>query len=715
MSRNVALPSRAGGAGGDPFLPPRERERQGLRVGWIAAAAVALWLVQTALTIAGDPLAPLARAAVAWCGLAILPALPFLIGLSRGDLDGLKLILLLLAFSPLVAASLAAGVLLAGGTWDLVVRGLPPALAAITALMGWARRGQRVRVSPGRGPAWLAGASLAGALLILFPALSSPVARASFHGYLHTSIAYAVLERGLPVENPFYAGEPLPYYWIFHTFGALLAKAAGMVPLDAFTGWNLQALAVVLPWLALVASPLHDSFRKQALGGVVALLGLNALGWIVFLPRVFALADRLGDLAQPLHLLDLLAMGWDSRINAPLTKFCNISSFPASFVLVLVYLYATGKVIERSRTPWAWVSGAALAGATALSPHLGGFVAAASLAGLGLIGGWGGRRGRWGAREADLRRGAVRASLLTLVAIVCVLPYLVPILRAFHLEAVHPAAHPGLAARLWEGMGPLLLPLALVVPILPRAIRERDAARLYLLVLGLALLAGHAAVTLPEDTQYKVVRLAAVPFGLLAGEAAGRLAFPSPGHGAARRVRLWGALLLAVLLLPTSLAARWVYGLAAARPSLVAWQPPWLVPRPDTDPKAPFYAYLQDHAPADAIVVVDPRLRRRHGAGRLQGSEVVLYARRGIYTDRANYLTEGYPDFPARKALVERLYAQGPEAGEIDALRAMDRPVYLIRTPGSPREAWDRSRALACVVDRGAWGLYRLRGSDGEP
>ena len=64
----------------------------------------------------------------------------------------------------------------------------------------------------------------------------SPRTLLSAHGFLHSAIAQRFWVDGplLPPQNPFFAGEPLPYYWAFHALGAAVGGALGIDPLHAF-------------------------------------------------------------------------------------------------------------------------------------------------------------------------------------------------------------------------------------------------------------------------------------------------------------------------------------------------------------------------------------------------------------------------------------------------------------------------------------------------
>src|SRR5215510_5864386 len=70
--------------------------------------------------------------------------------------------------------------------------------------------------------------------------IRNPRLVASWHGFLHTAIANRYPGPAWTPENPFFAGESLRYYWVFHRLGSGLAHGIGVDPL---TGLRILALA----------------------------------------------------------------------------------------------------------------------------------------------------------------------------------------------------------------------------------------------------------------------------------------------------------------------------------------------------------------------------------------------------------------------------------------------------------------------------------------
>ena len=71
----------------------------------------------------------------------------------------------------------------------------------------------------------------------------------STHGFLHTSIVYAIVDRGAPPECPLLAGEPLYYPWAHHQLVAWLMEGLRLSPSTGFAVLNVLALAGTKPRL----------------------------------------------------------------------------------------------------------------------------------------------------------------------------------------------------------------------------------------------------------------------------------------------------------------------------------------------------------------------------------------------------------------------------------------------------------------------------------
>ena len=64
-------------------------------------------------------------------------------------------------------------------------------------------------------------------------------------------------------------------------------------------------------------------------------------------------------------------------------------------------------------------------------------------------------------------------------------------------------------------------------------------------------------------------------------------------------------------------------------------------------------------------------------------SELPAFTGRALWVDHPSYLTVGFPDFGARTVIARKLLAGEPlSPAEYGKIRALDRPLYLLRTDG---------------------------------
>jgi hypothetical protein len=85
----------------------------------------------------------------------------------------------------------------------------------------------------------------------------------SWHGFLHTAITRRFPAPGLIPENPFFAGEPLKYYWFFHWMGAGVSRALGVDPLTALRLLVLLGLVLLTLAAGLIGRRLYRSLGRD--------------------------------------------------------------------------------------------------------------------------------------------------------------------------------------------------------------------------------------------------------------------------------------------------------------------------------------------------------------------------------------------------------------------------------------------------------------------
>src|SRR3954447_24611594 len=96
----------------------------------------------------------------------------------------------------------------------------------------------------GWGAAVVAAAVFVGALTSLY--FGNPRMWGSWHGFLHAAIATRFSEGVFPPENPFFAGQPLPYYWAYHFVGYWLSQILRLDLLHTFHAISWISLAALV-------------------------------------------------------------------------------------------------------------------------------------------------------------------------------------------------------------------------------------------------------------------------------------------------------------------------------------------------------------------------------------------------------------------------------------------------------------------------------------
>jgi hypothetical protein len=605
------------------------------------------------------------------------------------------------------AASLAAGLCLAplfagvtgyflcvaktGPAWAILAPALlTMPLAALAAFIP--KRSTRDKHSDwGLGAAF--GISLVLVLACAYLLLFSVRIRLSTHGLLHSAIVYQVIDTGVPPQNPYFAGQPLIYYWFYHLAAAGASLAAGLSPLMAFSFMNLLAAAAVAPCLYLIGRAFRLLPGIALFGTVIALLALNPLGPIIFLLREHNVT--LEDVAAgifPGHLVQGLALYFDSfsfdlRLASPLTKFWNVSSFPQGIALFLLGLLAS---LSPVRPAWRYVL-------FLFIPCIG-LMLINPLAGASLIAPLGLAALAWRRKGERLRLVLI---LITLAAAgLASIPYLLSMTAEGQGESLARLA-PSLASFLGLilAAGPVLLFACFGIV---RLFGQVNRPALHLTFFCLCLTVMALLVDLPMDNQYKFIRLLLFPAGLLAAPAAWeflcRMRIPRPA-----------AMLLALtFLLPCTVMAFviYLYGTHAEVP--LDDRGVQIEITADDPVRREAYRILREDTPLDAVVVVDIKDRMSALGGKMQGDEVPALARRPLYTGHRFYLTERSPGFQDRVERTARLFLnrEGPVPEPLE-----DRPLYVLVRSDQIPELLQRSRYEE-IYRRDAMALFRYRRTD---
>jgi hypothetical protein len=153
--------------------------------------------------------------------------------LARLRFDGYERVLIGAALGYLVSSLLASGLY---RFQMLTVASIVAASLMLSLAFAWIRQRNVSEIPELEHRGWLMVSMLIPLWIVLIPFLSvgsqTPdglAYRAYFSADLmtHLSVAAELQKGGFPPENPFYAGEPLGYYWLFFLFPSLVGKWVG--------------------------------------------------------------------------------------------------------------------------------------------------------------------------------------------------------------------------------------------------------------------------------------------------------------------------------------------------------------------------------------------------------------------------------------------------------------------------------------------------------
>lgn len=517
----------------------------------------------------------------------------------------------------------------------------------------------------------------AAAFLVLLIAVvhrASPRTLVSAHGLLHSAIAERFLAEPLtiPPENPFFAGEPVRYYWFFHAMGAAVSRLLGLDPLHSF---ELLIAAATAAMVFLVTGLARSLYGRATVGfaiGYLVLAGAQAqaplvLAWRVVKNGTGLLADDPEYLWGLVHPVSRHMRLWDEygQLGPLINYFFNITARPLALVALLAMIWALYRVLSRGGAAGTLILSGSVALLSSLNPLIG--IAAVGALGVGLI-----------ACES-LRRREVHDALALDSA-----PHLIPALAAMGgglllggltfwqlltaggtgIEVAGPGAafHQmrGIVAAAW-----LLLCLAILA-----LARMRGLTRFLgfaLILSALLQMAAAALVRLPAGNQDNLYHAALV---MLAVPAAA-IVLRRDGH--VHRTR---AVALFVVFLPVTLLVVWAY---TGRPPVdIGFAESRLVRSPADSDSGRLYRWITASTPGDAVMIIDPGPPTRAVAGNT--AELPALTGRVLFTERtSHYIVSAHADAEQRERMSRQIVAgEALSAADERYLSALGREIYLV-------------------------------------
>ena len=637
---------------------------------WPGAARLAALACTLTALVAGALPPPLAAAVLA-IALAWVPGRALVAWLAPATHGDRRLpVALSLALAPFAAGAPAA---------LLMMLGVAPLVAARGVLVGWAIV---LVCAPGRDPAadvrpqtWIVAVAWSVLTALLLAANPALLPRAD--GWFHAAVTLQVAQRGLPPEDPFFAGLRLLYFWGTHAWAALWLVLAPRIPVWAPLAALQIAAAIACPLaVGALAGRLGATRGIQRLAMALSLAGLAPFAWLLIPGRIL-----IGGVQRGAEVTQLLERGlWPvlaamdpgtlhASVLFPGDKFLIATPFALGMALAVLSVIAVLALIETPGPRAALTLAAIQAAALWLHAVVGAAIAVA------IVGWWLLSLGSAG-RAAGLRRALMLAPPALALAGLVMFPYL----RGITAGKTQSIGWGLDAATLRTCLlaGAALVPAGLAW--LARAPRDSDAAaataRMAFALTAAALLAG-----LPLGNQSKLFSLLfvvlAAPAALGWAALAARLRVP------ARRV-LIATLVLA--LVPTQLFALW--GAATEHGQIhLAWD------RPASAAERDGMRWAAGHTPADAVFV--------DGSGSLDFT--VVAGRSALWGGEAWAGNWGYPAaaLAVRRRGAETL-GQGfePPTDVAAMLQRLGRPVIVVaRRSADDAGAWHR---LVAAPDSGS-------------
>jgi hypothetical protein len=619
-----------------------------------------------------------------------------------------------LALSPLVAS-------IAG--WALLASGQPLVTAArLVAMAGWLLyAGGEARTlasaaaetdAPADRRAW--AWTLAAAAFVAIPLASSAWLRARSDSWVHAGIVWEIVERGIPPQDPRFAGLSLNYVWFYNLFVALCgALRPAPAPFTTMAVANVCWIGVLV-WLGWQIAWCVWRERKAAGAALPLLLtGLNAGAlalWPLWLLRALRgevrgaaevkriLAETHTDRVDVMHQLSApyawMVNAWD--------KFMVGTALGYAYVLLVVMLWAGARWLGDARATrpesappaWRWLVVASLAACGMMLFHsvVGLSAIPVGIGACMLLAILSARDPRWGSPGRALAFG-----IALLVGLAASWPYFRSISGGWDPSrsgVTHHYLH-------LDGKMPWTLLTACGVTALAawpgarRVLAERNVAGGWLLAWTAGMLGFALVVHLPEGNESKFVWQVFAPLAILGG-----LGFPAMLASWQRRLgRVPGiALALFLFALPSLLLLR---GFLLDRSGATASETR-RVPG-----ESALYAWVRVATPANAVFLDDRSRdvllvegRRRLLAGTPHAPERAAFPRDALIR---------------RRAVMADLYGPTADlAGDARLLDSLSAPAFVLyRTAdlaGAPWTALDAdSTAFALVRDADGFRVYRRK------
>jgi hypothetical protein len=531
---------------------------------------------------------------------------------------------------------------------------------------------------------WVAALAAAALWIFLILAIhwNSPRTLVSFHGLLHAAIAGQFIGAGpstIPPENPFYAGEPVAYYWFFQYVAAQITRLFGLNIFYSMEALVLMATGTMMATAVFLGRRIYRTLLAGVLMGYLIVAGTNPLGWVFALYQVLRRGPRILD-DNPEHLwgvvhpvYSLIRYNDFGGIYGPLLSFfLNITSRPLALAGLLVMALCLRWSLRSCRLTAFLSLCSVCAVTTALSPIVGITAGGALLASLAAS--W--PLDRVMSKFADVPKLRLKSTIIAGLAIIAGILAAAP--TYYQLIFGPSTGH----IRFWlisiegirNGITVVSSVFLLVVLAIVGLFRAQNDERQFLSMMGisaLVLLGLNLLFAFPAGNESNLFHEAVV---LLAVPAAGSVVRTN-SLGRIQIVSHRLALGIFLVFMPTNLVLLAAY---VNRPSLpVSFQTRRIARLPDGSVLSVFYQWVDTRTDPDSIFIVDPKERVAVCGNSL---EFPAMTNRAIFTENPDhYIVSPYRDSATRFEIAMRL-TSGEKARDNDRvyLTKFNRPIYVV-------------------------------------
>ena len=492
-------------------------------------------------------------------------------------------------------------------------------------------------------------------LLVFLPMfqaeLASPTLQIMNHGDMHVGYVHELLYRTTPAENIFVPGYPANFYWLYHALLAALVKATGWAPPLAASLLTIIAICSSFYWLARVLVGLGLAKRRSLYLGLLIVLVYCAVNITGVLTLLGTLLDGT---YQSNSIRIMLLPGADRRLHSVMGKVMNFTStaigimcFIASLHICLRFL--RGKLDRLDTVVLSACVALCLAvRQTAVLYIVLVLLGGGATVGLSLLF----DRSARGLPPLQLVKATIRRLHPRFVAIWLGSSAFLTLPLLHYYAKFSEANGVGFSIRLFDAANISMLGAALLafLPLFtlqtPFALRDRSWINLFIPFsawLGLLLT---AVLLLPNGDQHKTVFYVSILVALSALLALQRLA-RTWDRGRIQPLRLFTLCLIALAFAKVMVVKNY-YDVRARELEFVYENShiTYLDGYIDGE-RMPAYAWIREHTPVDAIVVLPLTVHRY---------EHMLHERQ-VYARKSQYwFTNGIPAYGARASRLWQLF-----------------------------------------------------------